>query len=323
MEMIDRYIYAVTQHLPENIREDVSKELRSNIQDMLPEDASNDQIREVLEELGNPIKLAVEYNPKSRYLIGPSIYNQYITILKLVTGIAALTMGCIAIFTWLFNPVDIQKPASVIANIISAFFEGALQGAFWVTLVFVIMERSGVHEGNSPFTKKKWTLKDLPDIPDYGKKKISRVSTTAEIFFTVIVTVVLIFRPGVIGVSLNGSQFVPILNADRLNTYIIGIVLFGVVSLGILVWKTIYPYWSIPLAAANAGFNIATAVFMLFMVRDRHMVNGEFLNLLESLTKLTLPQVTLIWQRGLWVFAAVIIIIAICDSIAGVFKCKR
>ncbi len=323
MEIIDRYIYAVTQHLPENIREDVSKELRSNIQDMLPEDASDDQIKEVLEELGNPVKLAIEYNPERRYLIGPSIYNQYITLLKLVTGIAAVTMGGIAIFTWLFNFADAQKPATIVANIISAFFEGALQGAFWVTLVFVIMERSGVHEGHSPFTKKKWTLKDLPDIPDYGKKKISRVSTTAEMLFTVIVTVVLVFRPEVIGISINGSQFVPILNADRLNTYIIGIVLLGVISLGILVWKTIYPYWSIPLAAANAGFNIATAILMLFMVRDTQIVNDEFPKLLESLTNLTLPQVTLIWQRGLWLFAAVFVVIAICDSIAGVFKCKR
>ena len=323
MEMIDRYIYAVTQHLPENIREDVSKELRSNIQDMLPEDATEDQIKEVLEELGNPVKLAVEYNPERRYLIGPSLYNQYIKLLKLVTGIAALTMGCIALAVWIFNTDNAITPANIVSDVISAVFEGALQGAFWVTLVFVIMERSGIREGNSPFTKKKWTLKDLPDIPEYGKKKISRASTTVEIFFTIIATVVLLFRPEVIGISINGSRFVPILNVDRLNTYTIGIVLLGVISLGILVWKTIYPYWSISLAAANAGFNIATAILMLFMVRDSQLVNDRFLTLLEDLTNLTFSQVTLIWQRGLWLFAAVFIVIAICDSIAGVFKCKR
>ncbi len=323
MEMIDRYIYAVTQHLPENIREDVSKELLSNIQDMLPENATADQIQEILEELGNPAKLAIEYNPERRYLIGPSIYNQYITLLKTVTGITALAMGCIAIFAWLFGPADAQKPARIVADIISAFFQGALHGAFWVTLVFVILERSGVYEGNSPFSKKKWTLKDLPDIPDYGKKKISRVSTMVEILFTVLFVVILIFRPGVFGVMLKGSQFVPILNTDRMSTYVFGIVLLGIISLGILAWKTIYPYWSIPLAAANAGHNIASSILMLFMVNDRHIVNAEFLKLLESVTNLSLVQVTLIWQRGLWLFAAVFIVISICDSIAGVFKCKK
>ncbi len=323
MEMIDRYIYAVTQHLPENIREDVSKELLSNIQDMLPEDATDEQIKEVLEELGNPAKLAIEYNPERKYLIGPGLYNQYINLLKVVTGITALSMGCITIFTWIFDSANVQSPASIISEIISAFFQGALQGAFWVTLIFVILERSGVHEGHSPFTKKKWTLKDLPDIPDYGKKKISRVSTMVEMLFTVIFVVILIFRPGIFGVMLKGSQLVPILNTDRMGTYVFGIVLLGIISLGILAWKTIYPYWSIPLAAANAGHNIATSILMLFMVNDRHIVNVEFLKLLESVTNLSLAQVSLIWQRGLWLFATVFIVIAICDSIAGVFKCKK
>jgi hypothetical protein len=70
-----------------------------------------------------------------------------------------------------------------------------------------------------------------------AKRKISRASTIVEILFTIIVTVVLVFRPSIIGVSLNGSPFVPMLNADRLNTYIIGIVLLGLICLGILVWK--------------------------------------------------------------------------------------
>ncbi len=323
MEMIDRYIYAVTQHLPENIREDVSKELRSNIQDMLPEDASEAQIKDVLEELGNPAKLAVEYNPQKRYLIGPGVYNQYIKLLKLVTSVAAIIMGCITVFTWVFNYSDVQKPGSIVSEVIQAGLGGAMQGAFWVTLVFIIMERSGVHEGHSPFKNKKWTLEDLKAIPDYGKKKISRTSTTAEILFSVLFAAILIFRPEIIGVSLKGSGFVPILNAEIMYTYTVGIVLLAIVSLGILVWKTIYPYWSIPLAAANAGFNIATAVLMLFMVRDTNIVNVKFLHLLEDLTNLTLSQVTLLWQRGLMIFAAVFIIIVICDSIAGVFKCKR
>lgn len=323
MEMIDRYIYAVTQHLPENIREDVSKELRSNIQDMLPEDASDAQIKEVLEKLGNPAKLAVEYNPQKSYLIGPGVYNQYIKLLKLVTGIAAITLGCIAIFTGVFNFSAVQKPEEIVSDVISAAMGGAMQGAFWVTLVFIIMERSGVHEGHSPFKNKKWTLEDLKAIPDYGKKKISRVSTTVEIFFTILFAALLIFRPEIIGVSLKGSGFVPILNAEILSAYTVGIVLLAIVSLGILVWKTIYPYWSIPLAAANAGFNIATAVLMLFMVRDTNIVNVKFLHLLEDLTNLTLSQVTLLWERGLMIFAAVFIIIVIIDSIAGVFKCKR
>lgn len=35
MNLIDRYVYAVTERLPEDIRDDVSRELRANIEDML------------------------------------------------------------------------------------------------------------------------------------------------------------------------------------------------------------------------------------------------------------------------------------------------
>ena len=37
MKLIDRYIYAVTSYLPEEAREDVGKELKSNIEEMLPD----------------------------------------------------------------------------------------------------------------------------------------------------------------------------------------------------------------------------------------------------------------------------------------------
>lgn len=37
MELIDRYIYAVTKKLPQKQREDIEKELRTLIDDMLEE----------------------------------------------------------------------------------------------------------------------------------------------------------------------------------------------------------------------------------------------------------------------------------------------
>jgi hypothetical protein len=323
MEMIDRYIYAVTRHLPESIRDDVSKELRSNIEDMLPEGANENQVKEVLEKLGNPARLADEYNPGKRYLIGPGLYSSYLYLLKLVAGIAALTLGCIALFSWVFNPPSVQDSAKLVSDVISAVFEGALQGAFWVTLVFAIMERSGVHEGNNPFIKKKWTLKDLPRVPDSDKKPISRVATTIEMIFTVLCAMVLIFKPEAICFSFHGSKLIPILNTERLKSYIIVIILLAVIRLGILVWKTISPYWGISLAAANAVHNAALCVLVLLMVSDTNLVNNEFLAMLRDTTNLTLSQLTLMWQRGLWIFAAFFIAVTICDSMAGVFKCKR
>jgi hypothetical protein len=70
--MIERYLYDVTKRLPEDIREDVRIELRSNIEDMLSDDPNDEEIERVLLELGSPAKLAVKYHPNPRYLISRS-----------------------------------------------------------------------------------------------------------------------------------------------------------------------------------------------------------------------------------------------------------
>ena len=71
MNLIDRYVYSVAEYLPGDIANDVTRELRSNIEDMLPENHTEEDVYRVLEELGNPLELAKEYHPGKRYLIGP------------------------------------------------------------------------------------------------------------------------------------------------------------------------------------------------------------------------------------------------------------
>jgi len=88
MTLIDRYVYTVTERLLEQTRDDVSMELRANIEDMLPENATESDVRTALEKLGNPIRLANEYCEVKRYLIGPGLYDKYISVLKLVTSIS-------------------------------------------------------------------------------------------------------------------------------------------------------------------------------------------------------------------------------------------
>ena len=46
--LIERYVYDVARRLPEKDREDVKKELRANIYDMLPENANDEAIKKVL-----------------------------------------------------------------------------------------------------------------------------------------------------------------------------------------------------------------------------------------------------------------------------------
>ena len=77
MNLIEVYIQEVTRRLPEKSREDIALELRSTIEDMLPDDYNEEDVKLVLEKLGNPASLASGYQDQPMYLIGPRYFDVY------------------------------------------------------------------------------------------------------------------------------------------------------------------------------------------------------------------------------------------------------
>lgn len=78
MKLIEIYIHEVTRRLPEQNREDIALELRSTIEDMLPDDYDEKEVKAVLEKLGNPAILASEYRDQPMYLIAISTLFRFI-----------------------------------------------------------------------------------------------------------------------------------------------------------------------------------------------------------------------------------------------------
>lgn len=58
MKLIEIYIHEVTRRLPEQTREDIALELRSTIEDMLPDDPDEQEVKAVLAKLGNPASIS-------------------------------------------------------------------------------------------------------------------------------------------------------------------------------------------------------------------------------------------------------------------------
>jgi hypothetical protein len=77
MKLIEIYIQEVTRRLPEKSREDIALELRSTIEDMLPDDYKEEDVKSVLEKLGNPATLASGYRDQPMHLIGPRYFDVY------------------------------------------------------------------------------------------------------------------------------------------------------------------------------------------------------------------------------------------------------
>ena len=331
MKTIDKYVYAVTEKLPENIRDDIKKELYANIEDMLSENPSEDDIRRVLEGLGNPVTLAHEYNQIKRYLIGPDIYDNYISVLKLVTGIVAIALAIVTLLGEVVNPSIseglVQMSINVSTKLIGSVIEGIFQGFLWVTFVFVIIERTGVNDGKIPFIKKKWSIDDLPEVPVSNRRKISRVETAFGMFFIMLFLIIFYFQPETIGMYSAGKNGItliePLLMINRLQYYMPVIIITAFLGFGIQIWKFISMQWSLPLAIANTINNLVVCILLFVMIGDASLINQNFIPSFTDVTKFSLSNLNDSWYVSARVFIGIFVIISLWDSVSGFIKCKK
>lgn len=163
--LIERYVYDVIRRLPEKDRDDVSKELKSNIYDMLPENPDEDIIKSVLYTLDSPVLLAEKYRQNPRYLISPTVYDDYMRTLKWILpliGVVVLVIGMI------IGGIQAIKDGMVAADIfiqnvlskgISLGLSATFQALVWTTAGFAIAERVGVKTGN--LKERDWKIEEI------------------------------------------------------------------------------------------------------------------------------------------------------------------
>ncbi len=88
MNLIERYLQAISRELPATLRDDILKELRSSLYDALEaaggDDASEEQVSAILKEMGSPRDVAASYYPAGQYVVGPALYPTFLTVLKVV-----------------------------------------------------------------------------------------------------------------------------------------------------------------------------------------------------------------------------------------------
>lgn len=202
MQWIDRYIYAVTRELPEAQREDIKKELRGLIEDMLDERTkgahrTEKDVESVLLELGNPRELADKYREHKRYLIGPEVFPFYLSVLKVVFMGVSIAMTVLFIIQMVSAPDQIGKN---LIGVLGAYVGACFQGFTWVTIVFAAIDYFGIRDSSMGLNEVgQWKLSELPEVPDVHNQ-IPRAEPIAGIIFTVIFGVLLTFSIRLLGI---------------------------------------------------------------------------------------------------------------------------
>ncbi|MBG0962060.1 hypothetical protein [Bacillus sp. SRB1LM] len=308
MSLIDIYVEEVAKRLPEKNRDDIILELRSTIEDMLPDDYNEDDEKKVLEKLGSPVSLANGYLDRPMHLIGPRYFDVYTTLLKMIIPIAAV-IALIAMVAENFVAYNGEQAVlNIILNVIGKgigeIIEVGLHVFFWLTLVFAILERTDKDKGTQPLTTslKKWTPDDLKNTSYVPKKKsISKLEVFGGLMWTAIWATLYFYANHLVGVyhgTESGLKFVaPTFNQDVLLQYWPIVVIMIVFEIGISLYKLVQGQWTKKLAIVNAILQIVGTIVFIVIVVNPHLFNEGFITYVANVFT-TSPEEVKKWLIG-------------------------
>lgn len=284
MELIERYIYAVTKSFPKKQKIEIEEELKANIEDMVEQNNGNesheDKVKKVLLELGDPEILADNYRGSKKFLIGPVYYDIYLMVLKIV--IAAVVGGIsIALFIKSFFTANIDI-ANIGMEYLTSIFSGAMQAFAWTTIIFIIIERNYVKGKEELEDKESWDLSKLPLLPN--KKTMIPVSEpiVAIVFTTIFFSVflgILYTSPEAIAVYFEraGEMVrIPIFNTVVLQSYralFIGIFFLSIIKEVISLY---YRKWNMKNSIISILIITITAILGVIIITDSSLWNPDF-----------------------------------------------
>jgi hypothetical protein len=261
MELIERYVHAVGQHLPHKSRADIQAELQSTLVDTLEARAkgevTQDQVVNLLKEFGPPEKVAASYWPEGQYLIGPRLYPLF----RMVAGIALSVFVIVQLVLLGILMVFNQEPLLSVE-----YFGGLVSGAFSalgvIVLVFAVLQRLDVRPETE---EKEWDPRQLPAHDE--TEPISRGGLLIEITFSLVLIAILLFLPDRIGAIIRPGADI-VVNPVILNylPLIIAAVLIGIGMDVILLWRERWETWS---RIAKIGASLF-GIYVLYVLVAAH-----------------------------------------------------
>ncbi len=326
MNLIDIYIQEVTRRLPEKSRDDIALELRSTIEDMLPENYAEKEVKEVLGNLGNPASLASEYSDRPMYLIGPRYFDTYMTLLKIVIPIVAILAFLVIVVE---NVISYSGEEDIVNGIINVIililghgiwgmFSAAMETFFWITLVFAILERKDTSKSKSPLTPgwTEWTPDDLKSISLILKeKKISTGDIFGHLLWIAIFISVYFNAGHLLGVyeKVQGKieLITPTFNQEVLHSYWLIVIVALIIEIAFVFYKLILRQWTSKLAIMNTVRNIVSTIVFIIVFSNDQLINEEFYMYLEDLLQLSfeLKNSFIIIIIVLWLFLSILDIV--------------
>lgn len=261
--LTDRYVHAATRWLPGRTKDEVAAELRERIGDTVAARGGGEQAeRETLEELGDPLRVAVDYTGREPALIGPRLFVPWLRVTTILVAVVAPLVTAITVIVGAFEGDSI---GSIVGGGAWTLLEMVVHLVFWTTLVFAVLDWLGTSVGDV----ETWSVDQLPE-PDTGTGTADLV---AGLIFLPAFAAMLIWQHFGSPFFDDGER-IPMADPELWSWYLPLVLVTLALELVHLVWIHRAGYtWAA--AWANLGLALLFAVPTIALLLDGSIVNPE------------------------------------------------
>jgi len=212
--LIGRYVFAVGEELPRRLRDDVTRELRTLVEDKLDDRARTlgkaadvALATYVLQEIGEPGEVARRYDPSPQYLVGPRFYPAFVKVLRIaVVGLAILLL-LTNVLTHALSPEATATllTFATLGRLVRAYFQTGIMLFGEAVIVLAILERTTLGQKFSPSGE--WDPRELAEVPEAEEDRIAFVGVAVDVCLAVLFGMVLNFLPEWVGfITIHGKS---------------------------------------------------------------------------------------------------------------------
>lgn len=159
--LVGRYLKVVAAHLPPALRDDVVAELTDEIESRLDDRAealgrplSEDEVEQVLREIGHPLSVAARYRPGPAHVVGPELYPYWRFAIRAGLLVLLILAGLGLVVSVAGGRTGL---AEAVADSLGGLFTGAVSLVGIATLVAYVIER----QSERPRWLHDWRVRDL------------------------------------------------------------------------------------------------------------------------------------------------------------------
>lgn len=275
MNLLDKYLYAISKKLPYKGRKEIEMELKSLLLDEMEskygENPTDNEVESFIAAYGTPREVANRYK-SDNLVIGSGFTDIYFMIAKII--VFAMAIAFTVTFVVQLFTGELGQNGLVFGVIAVPFqvLQASVSGIGFLTIVFIIMTR--VNKEQNISIDDDWTPAELKDIK-IGPEAESKISSAFSVFFIIVFIVLINVVPGIITLAETSFEVSTIklghyVNIDVFVTYLAPLTL---VWLGELVYHAynLYNGPSKMLALYDLLLEIAGAALIIIIFFDMNM----------------------------------------------------